>query len=161
MRLVGRFMVTGGDPRTADVDSAAGDTIPRNLSCLAFGVRLAFGAFGARQANFNEWRRPTLFGADFILSFLRPVVHVRTQPPGGADRSGLGHAPQVLDVQVEAIELANQFEGRSGASADDANGMIEFPAAGIFLESFEHADRNGGHPASDGYALADHQAKDA
>src|SRR5258706_11308877 len=156
MRLVGRFMVTGGDPRTADFDFAAGDAIPRNLSCHVFGVRLAFGA---HQANFNEWRRPTLFGADFILFFLGPLVHVRTPPPGCADRIGLGHAPQVLDVQVKAIEIANQFERWSSASANNANGMIEFPAAGIFFEGLEHADPHGGDTASDGYALAHHQAK--
>src|SRR5258708_19975967 len=84
---------------------------------------------------------------------------MRTQPPGGADRSGLGHAPQVLDVQVKAIELANQFERRSSASANDANGMIEFPAAGIFLEGFEHADPNGGHPAGYCYAPPNPQPK--
>src|SRR2546427_11758883 len=144
MRLVGRFMVAGSDPRTADFDLAAGEAIPRNLSCLAFGARLAFGTFRAHQANFNKWCGPTLLCAGFILFVFGPIVHVRPETAGGADGSGLGHAPEVLDLQAETIELTNQFERRGGASDQDAKGVGEFTAGGGFFQGVEGGETDGG-----------------
>src|SRR5437899_11364489 len=80
---------------------------------------------------------------------------------GSADRSRLGHAPEMLDVQIEAIEPADQLERRRRASTDDADGNIEFPAGGIFLERIEHGDPNGGDTASNSHMFADHQAEHA
>ena len=81
---------------------------------------------------------------------------MRPESAGSADGSCLGHAPQMLDVQVEAIEPANQFERRRRASADDANGIVEFPPSGIFLERIEHSDPDGGDAASNCDVLVDH-----
>src|SRR5260370_33951233 len=155
MCLIGRFMIARGDPRAAHFNLARSDTIPRNLS------RFAIGTFRAHQANLNEGCGPTLFGADFILFVVGPVAHVGPESARGADGSGLGHAPEMFDLQAETVEAANELQRRGGASADDADGSVEFPAAGIFLERFEDGDPDGGNAASDGYALADHQAQHA
>src|SRR5229473_6227861 len=65
----------------------------------------------------------------------------------------------MFDLQVEAIEAADQLERRRGASTDNANGGVKFPTAGIFLQRFEDGNPDGGDTAGDGYALADHQVK--
>src|SRR6266478_4841820 len=65
----------------------------------------------------------------------------------------------MFDLQVEAIEAADQLERRRGASTNDANGNVEFPATGVFLEGIEDANPDGGDTASDGNALTGHQAK--
>src|SRR5712691_13453060 len=65
----------------------------------------------------------------------------------------------MVDLQIEAIEAADQFKRRRGATADNANGSVKFPAAGVFLEGIKHANPDRGDAASNGYALAGHQAK--
>src|SRR6266404_2734278 len=65
----------------------------------------------------------------------------------------------MFDLQIEAIEAADQLERRGGASTNDANGSAEFPAAGIFLKGLEDSNPDSGDTASDSNALADHQAK--
>src|SRR6267143_1485183 len=142
-------MVAGGDPRAADFDLARGDAIPR---CFTFR---------AHQADLDKRRWPALFGADFVFFVVGPVAHMRPESAGSADGSGLGHTPEMLDLQVEAIEPADELERRRGASTDDADGCIKFPAARVFLKRFEDSDPDGGHPARDGYAFTDHQAKHA
>src|SRR5258706_13709097 len=65
----------------------------------------------------------------------------------------------MFDLQTEAIEAADQLERRGGASTNDANGSVEFPAGGIFLKGLEDSNPDSGDTASDSNALADHQAK--
>src|SRR5260370_9407244 len=67
----------------------------------------------------------------------------------------------MLDLKIEAIEAADQFKRRRGATAHNANGSVKFPAAGGFLEGIKHANPDRGAAASNGYALAGHQAKNA
>ena len=38
---------------------------------------------------------------------------------------------------------------------------VELPFGGIFFESFENGDPNGGDAAGDGHPLVDHQSQDA
>src|SRR5260370_41116329 len=114
-------MVAGGDPRAADFDLARGDAIPR---CFTFR---------AHQADLDKWRWPALFGADFVFFVVGPVAHVRPESAGSADGSGLGHTPEMLDLQVEAIGPADGLETRLGASTGDAAGCIQFPEAQVFF----------------------------
>src|SRR5438034_6563265 len=84
-----------------------------------------------------------------------------TKSARSTDGSCLGHAPEVLDLQIEAIEPADHFERRRGASTDHADWIVEFPTVGILLECVEHGDPNRGYTASDGNVLTDQQAKNA
>src|SRR5260370_36071427 len=102
-----------------------------------------------------------MFGADFVFFDVGPAAHVLPESAGSVDGSGLGHTPEMLDLQVEAIEPADELERRRGASTDDADGCIEFPAARVFFKRSEDSDPDGGHTASDGYACTHHQAKHA
>src|ERR1700674_2563020 len=148
-------MVAGGDPRAADFDLARGDAIPRGFSGFAFG------AFRAHQADLDKRRRPALFGADFVFFVFGPVAHVRPESAGSADGGGLGHTPEMLDLQAETVEAADELERRRRASTDDADGCIKFPAARFFFKCFEDGNPDGGDTTSDSYAFTDHQAKHA
>src|SRR5437660_6157151 len=95
MGLVGRFIVTGGNPRAADFDFTGGHAVPRSF------------AFRPHQANLYERSRPSLLGAHVIFFVLRPVTHVGAQTAGSADGRGFRHAPKMLDLQAETVEPPN------------------------------------------------------
>ena len=86
---------------------------------------------------------------------------MRPESAGSADGSGLGHTPEMLDLQVEVIEPADELDRRRGASTDDADGCSKFPAARVFFKRFKDGDPHGGDTASDSYLFTDHQAKHA
>src|SRR5690349_11804947 len=64
-------------------------------------------------------------------------------------------------LQTKAVKTPNQLQRRGSSANNDADGMLEFPAAGIFLQGFQRSNPDGGNAARDGYALADHQVEDA
>src|SRR6266436_5961095 len=86
---------------------------------------------------------------------------MRPQTAGSADGSRFRHAPEMLDLQAETIELTNQFEGRRGAANQDANRFVDSPAARIFFQSFENGDPDGRNATGNGDAFIDKQIEDA
>ena len=67
----------------------------------------------------------------------------------------------MLDVQAKTIEPTHEFQGRSRASANDADRISEFPLRWIFFEGVENGNPNRGNATGDGHALADHQFQNA
>jgi hypothetical protein len=63
----------------------------------------------------------------------------------------------MLDLQAETIELPDQLERRSGASADDADGGGEFPSNRFFFEGLQNTNPDGGNSARYAHTLIDHQ----
>lgn len=159
MGLVGGIVIAGSNPRAANFEFAGGYAVAWSFDGLAF-VTLR-GAFRTHDAKFDEGTWPALFGADFVLLIGSPVTHVALESADGGDGSGFRHAPEVEDLEIVLVERAHEALRRSGAAANDADGPGEFPSAGIFLESGEHAEPDGGNTARDGDVLLGDEIEDA
>ena len=102
-----------------------------------------------------------MFCADFVLLVGGPVTHMAFQFADSSKWRGFGHAPKMQDVEIVLVERAHESLWRGRAADDDANGPVEFPSAGIFLERGEHAEPNGRHSASDGDVFLADQIQNA
>src|SRR5712671_1446950 len=133
MGLIGRIIVTGSDPRAADLEFAGCFAVARRFNVLAIRAR-------ARDAQFDKWCGPALLAADFVALIFGPFEHVAFQAADGGDRRGFRHAPKMHYVEIVFIERAHQGNRWGGAADDDAYGCRKLPAAGILLEGVENAE---------------------
>src|SRR5580693_5277237 len=74
MRLVGRIVVTPGDPWAAHFEFARSFAVARSLHHFAVGF--VFGVLRPHHAELDERRRPALLAADFVLCVFAPIVHM-------------------------------------------------------------------------------------
>src|SRR5262249_27463037 len=135
MRLVRRFKIAAGHPRSPDFQFAWGFAVPRSLA----STRLFFGP---HDSEFDERSGPSLLGAHLVLLVRLPFVHVALQPAHGGERRRLGHAPQMEDLDVVLVERSDEALRRSGAAAENTNLPVELPSAGMLFEFVEHAKPN-------------------
>ena len=75
---------------------------------------------------------------------------MRAKAPRSANRSGLCHAPQMLDLQAEAVKAPDEFDGRRRATTNDTDGRVKLPFARTFFKSVENGDPHGWDAAGDG-----------
>src|SRR5580693_66658 len=155
VRLVGSIVVAGSHPGSADFQFAGSIAVAGSFDGIAFET------FRAHDAEFDEGRRPALFCSDFILLVGGPVAHVAFEFADGGEWRGFGHAPEVEYVKVVFVQGAHEAFRWGGAPANEADGPAEFPATGIFLESSEHAEPNGGNTARDGNEFLADQVENA
>src|SRR6516162_3077505 len=87
-----QFVIAVDDVWAANLKLAWGGSIPRRLALLVSG------------ANFDEWGREALLGADSVLFFLRQRCHVRFQSAYRSHRSCFGHAPGLDHLRAKLVE---------------------------------------------------------
>src|SRR5580704_2020126 len=154
MSLVGRIIVTGSYPGTTYFELAGSVPVARSLHGLALG------AFRAHHTQFDKGCRPALFCADFILLVRGPVAHVALEFADRGKWRRFGHPPEVEDVEVMFVECAHEALRWRRAPTNETNRPPEFPAAGVFLQSSEHAEPDGGDTARDSDVLLADQVED-
>src|SRR5882724_1534671 len=159
MGLVGSLKVAAGYPWAPDFELAWGDAVPRCLTLAgAFG---AVRSVGAHDAQLDERSGPALAGANVVLRVFLPIEHVRFEFADGGQGRGFGHAPKVQVVDVVLVESADEALGRRRAAAEDADGPIKLPAAGMIFKIVEETEPDGGDATGEGDALVAHQVEDA
>src|SRR6267143_3405118 len=101
MALIGRIVVTGGDPGAAHFELAGSFAVARSFHVLSLGA-------GARDTQLDKRSGPALFAADFVAVVFGPVEHVAFQAADGGKGRGFRHAPEVHDLEIMFIEGAHE-----------------------------------------------------
>ena len=139
LRLLGRVVVAGGDPRAAHLELAHRLAVPRQDVPVDVAV-----------AQLDERQRPALHRDVVELRLLVGLRELAGQLRGRRDGRGLGHAPAVHDVHAVPLLEAGDHRARRGRAADEhALHLREIPLAGVRVEQPEDAEpdrRHAGRP---------------